>query len=241
MGSSARLQRCQERQQGSPNSGGSQKGCSWPNGSSSPFENYSQSRWKDLNPRLLSTPGRYPGRGFWALSKAMGSIGSARPSSSRNAHREMAPLGDRLPFPASMGSASVPKPYRFTFSFCMWALATEKGLCLREQHTLGVTTPSWGSAVPWPRRHGMSFPAHKTFLPTHGKKYGQAPWVAGDLLTWQEDVRAPFLLSYFIFASLHPRAGSEYIAFGGGLKLINHLHWVGRVLSQMAAHRHLTW
>ena len=74
----------------------------------------------------------------------MGSTGSARPSSNRNARGEMASLQARLPFPASMGSASVSKPYRFTFSFCMWALATETGPCLREQHTLGVTDPSWG-------------------------------------------------------------------------------------------------
>lgn len=121
-----------------------------------------------------------------------------------------------LPFPASMGSASVPKPYRFTVSFCIWVLATEKGQCLREEHTLRVTAPSWGSAVPWPRGHGVSFPDHKSFLPTHGKKYGQAPRVAEDLLKWQEDVWAPFLLSYFIFASLHPRAGKEYLAFGRG-------------------------
>lgn len=43
--SPARLQRCQERQQGSLDSGGPQKGCSGPNCSSSPPENYSQSRW----------------------------------------------------------------------------------------------------------------------------------------------------------------------------------------------------
>lgn len=121
-----------------------------------------------------------------------------------------------LLFPASMGSASVPKSYRFTFSFCIWALATEKGQCLREQHTLEVTAPSWGSAVPWPRGHGVSFLAHKSFLLTYGKKHRQAPWVAEDLLKWQEDVWAPFLLSYFIFASLHPQSRREYLAFGGG-------------------------
>lgn len=58
-----------------------------------------------------------------------------------------------------MGSASVPKPYRFILSYCIWALATEKG----SSTPLPVTAPSWASALP-DARALTAFPCSQIIL-----------------------------------------------------------------------------
>lgn len=92
---------------------------------------------------LGSSPrGRQPGRGSWALRKAR--VAPSTRSSSSGAGGT-AVLVERWPLyrlpcpsPAFVGSASVPKPYRSIFSYCIWAPASDKG-----QPPLVVTTPAW--------------------------------------------------------------------------------------------------